>query len=224
MGRRSAALIDFMIELAWALDSILGFEIYPYAFPPLLSYEVEAVQDESVAVVESAMQPQQQPQWQPQQQPQRQPQQQQCSELRQSLSTLTLFSQLESMENPHEQVRLFNLKYSVADPAELLGRGTFGQVVVGVQPAARMSCKQPEVRGVAIKIFDYSDPRHNFKYTAALKEVAIFAALPSHRCILHLLDVLGTSQAIRLVFPRWDMCLRKFAQHGRVFEGRLLRN
>lgn len=153
--------------------------------------------------------------------PVRQPRLQEPSEPRPNLLALNLFSQLSSSEDSGEQVRMFNLKYSVAAPAEHLGRGTFGHVVAGMKPAGiRVRGKQGE--GVAIKIFDFADRADKFKFIAALKEVATFAALPPHACVLRLLDVHVASDAIWLVFPRWDTCLRTFAR-GREFAGRLRR-
>ena len=80
---------------------------------------------------------------------------------------------------------------NVPDISNILGVGTFGQVV-------RM-----EIDGqhVAVKIF------HAVTRNSALQEVAASAAMGAHPCAIQLLDALVVGNQVHLVYPLWDQTL-----------------
>ena len=75
--------------------------------------------------------------------------------------------------------------------ANILGSGTFGQVV------------RREIDGqhVAVKMF-HAATRDN-----ALQEVAASAAMGAHPCVIQLLDALVVGNQVHLVYPLWDQTL-----------------
>ena len=97
----------------------------------------------------------------------------------------------------------------VAAVANILGSGTFGQVV------------RREIDGqhVAVKMF-HAATRDN-----ALQEVAASAAMGAHPCVIQLLDALVVGNQVHLVYPLWDQTLsqllaqRKACPPGTRFAG-----
>ena len=79
----------------------------------------------------------------------------------------------------------------MAAVANILGSGTFGQVV------------RREIDGqhVAVKMF-HAATRDN-----ALQEVAASAAMGAHPCAIQLLDALVVGNQVQLVYPLWDQNL-----------------
>ena len=77
------------------------------------------------------------------------------------------------------------------DISNILGEGTFGQVV------------RREIDGqhVAVKMFRAAT-RDN-----ALQEVAASAAMGAHPCVIQLLDALVVGNQVHLVYPLWDQTL-----------------
>ena len=79
----------------------------------------------------------------------------------------------------------------MAAVANILGSGTFGQVV------------RREIDGqhVAVKMF-HAATRDN-----ALQEVAASAAMGAHPCVIRVLDALVVGNQVHLVYPLWDQTL-----------------
>ena len=82
----------------------------------------------------------------------------------------------------------------MAAVANILGSGTFGQVV------------RREIDGqhVAVKMF-HAATRDN-----ALQEVAASAAMGAHPCVSQLLDALVVGKQVQHVYPLWDQNLSQF--------------
>ena len=87
----------------------------------------------------------------------------------------------------------------VAAVANILGSGTFGQVV------------RREIDGqhVAVKMFRAATR------DTALQEVAASAAMGAHPCVIQLLDALVVGNQVQLVYPLWGQHLPSFWRSGR---------
>lgn len=79
----------------------------------------------------------------------------------------------------------------VPDISNILGAGTFGQVVR----------KEIDGQHVAVKIFPA------VTRNSALQEVAASAAVGAHPCVIQLLDALVVGNQVHLVYPLWDQDL-----------------
>ena len=84
--------------------------------------------------------------------------------------------------------------------ANILGSGTFGQVV------------RREIDGqhVAVKMF------HTATRDTALQEVAASAAMAAHPCVSQLLDALVVGNQVQLVYPLWDLNLSQFLRERKA--------
>ena len=78
--------------------------------------------------------------------------------------------------------------------ANILGRGTFAQVVH----------REIDGQHVAVKMF------HTAARATALQEVAASAAMGAHPCVSQLLDALVVGNQVQLVYPLWDQNLSQF--------------